>query len=587
MSVKSIILKAMHIHTAAIALAVASLVVTSAVQSQTVSANFSNRSGATRVVPSGIFGVGGLGSTLSDQGTISRLTAEGLDGSRFWIQLQTVYAKSTPNFASLDKVLETMKEAGLHPIGVIEGTPPSLGSKPCAPPSDVWKWGQLAGSVVEHVNQKFPGLVEDYEIWNEPELSTSLCISDPATRLSTYLKMFYEAASAMHAQAKSDGEPIRTGGPTMSQLSLASTWIPALLRNSATAPYVNFVSFHLYVTGQPDINAGMNWSYLYSVTQSSSHGLAHFYNLVEPLVRAGQQPNAASTPIYITEFNDNWAQSWDCCRNNPTYGSLWNTLAVADFLNVVYSGATAVPSRLVYFNSMGSNYFCIMGEWNSKMDCNPSAMEPYPQFFAYQLFASPDYLDLQAGGHMAASVSPASTTTGLEATAFYTSTADNVVVVNPTATTYSAVNITLTNPGLTSPKGVVYLLNSSHGHISSESVSLKSVSGGYSAQVEVPPYSTVALSVKGSQAGSAPKAVLAVSPKSGTHSLPVYIDSWDSQPGSSAIIGRTIDFGDGHWVNWTPALWHSYNNPGTYTIRLTIRDQNGQLSTASSIVTVH
>lgn len=106
-------------------------------------------------------------------------------------------------------------------------------------------------------------------------------------------------------------------------------------------------------------------------------------------------------------------------------------------------------------------------------------------------------------------------------------------------------------------------------------------------KVEVPPYSTVAVSVKGSTAGSAAKAALALSPQSGTHPLAVYMDSSDSQPGGSAIIGRTIDFGDGKWIDWAPSVWHTYTIPGTYTVRLTLRDQNGQLSTASSTVTVH
>ena len=50
----------------------------------------------------------------------------------------------------------------------------------------------------------------------------------------------------------------------------------------------------------------------------------------------------------------------DCCRNHPTYGPLWNSVAITDLLNVVYSGATRVPSQLGYFNATVS-YFCIMG----------------------------------------------------------------------------------------------------------------------------------------------------------------------------------------------------------------------------------
>jgi hypothetical protein len=413
----------------------------------------------------------------------------------------------------------------------------------------------MAASVVAYADQKYPGVLQDYEIWNEPELTGSLCISDDTTRLNTYVSMFASAASAMHAQATADGETIHTGGPVISQISRAPVWIPALLNNDSTAPYVDFVSFHLYPTGQVNIDAGMTWSDLYSITQSNTRGLAYVYKSIEPLVRAGHQPSPSSTPIYVSEYNDNWAHSGDCCRSNPTYSPLWNSLAITDFLNVVYSGASTVPSRLVYFNIMGK-YFCMLGEWNANMDCSPLLKEPYPQFFAYALFASPDYLDLQAGGHMAVSVSPASTTSGLGATAFYTDTADSVVIINPTSTTYSAVNISLKNSGLPSATGEVYLLNSSHGRISSQSVALQSIAGGYSAEVEVPYYSTVALSVKGK--GSPPKAMLTVTPQSGTHPLVVNIDSSQSQGGGSYIIGRTIDFGDGKWLNSTPTTSYTY-----------------------------
>jgi PKD repeat protein len=239
-----------------------------------------------------------------------------------------------------------------------------------------------------------------------------------------------------------------------------------------------------------------------------------------------------------------------------------------------------------YFNSAG-NYFCIMGKWDADMDCDPSVLEPYPQFYAYALFASPNYLNLQAGGHMAASVSPSSTTSGLSATAFYTNTADNVVVINPTSTAYNAVTIDLTNPGLASPIGEVYLIDASHGQISSQSANIKSISRGYSAVVEVPPYSTVALSVRNGLAGAAASVVLSVTPQSGTHPLAVNIDSSASQRGGSAIIGRTIDFGDGTWLNWTQSTSHIYSKAGTYTIRLSLRDQAGQLSTTSTSITVH
>src|SRR5581483_347722 len=114
--------------------------------------------------------------------------------------------------------------------------------------------------------QKFPGLVQDYEIWNEPENTASLCVSNATTRLNTYISLFASAAAAMHTQAQLDGQTIRTGGPVIADMTQASTWFPALLNNSSTAPYVNFVSFHLYLTGQNEINSGMQWPGLYSTT---------------------------------------------------------------------------------------------------------------------------------------------------------------------------------------------------------------------------------------------------------------------------------------------------------------------------------
>ena len=199
---------------------------------------------------------------------------------------------------------------------------------------------------------------------------------------------------------------------------------------------------------------------------------------------------------------------------------------------------------------------------------------------------------------MAVSVSPASTTSGLSATAFYTTSGDDVVIINPTSTSYSSVNVTLANPGLTSATGTMYLLNSTNADIASQSVSLSSVSGGYSTTVTVPAYSTVAVSLKGTnQTGAAtttpppasstdaPSAILTVTPTAG--SLVVSVDSSKSTGGGSAIVGRTIAFGDGTWLNWTPTATHTYSKAGTYTVVLTVKNQSGQATSASSTVTVN
>jgi len=603
MSEKASLPRAACIHGFWLVLSLAGMLGVSALHAQTVSADFGNRSGSTPVVPTGIFSAGGTGTApVNSQSTIGLFTAAGIDRTRIWIALDQVYATSTANFSYLDYSLQTISNAGLHPLGVIYNTPPSLGWSSCGAPSDYWQWGQMAASVVAHVDQKFPGLMQDYEIWNEPELQGSLCTGSVTSNLSAYVSMFAAAGQAMHTQATADGQVIHVGGPVISQLSQAPTWIPALLNNGSTEPYVDFVSFHLYITGQNNIDSGMDWSQLYSITQGS-RGVAYFYQMIEPYVRAGYQRNAATTPIYITEYNTNWAYSTDCCRNNPTYGPLWNSLAIADFLNVVYSGATAVPSQLSYFAAAGS-YFCLVGEWDWDMDCNSAQLTPYPQFYALDLFASPQFLNLQAGGHMAASVSPGTTTSGLDATAFYTNSADSVVIVNPTANYYGTVNVSLANLGFSATGGTQYLLNSSNAQITNQSVALTPVSGGYSAQVAVPAYSTVAIAVASGQSGNsggssgssggsgrssgggggAPTAVISVTPQSAA--LEILANSSQSTGGGSAIVGRTIFFGDGTWASWQPTAYHTYAAPGQYTVVVTIKNQSGQTSSASTTVTV-
>ena len=556
-------------------------------QAQTVSADFGYRSGSTPAIPSGAFGLNGTGVDVTDSGTVSQLTSAGLTGTRIWIDLSQIYATPTPNFKILDAQLKNVANLGLRPLGVMYHTPPSLGSQSCSMPSNVTQWGQMAASVVAHVDQTHPGLIQDYAIWNEPDSNVSLCV--PASQaLNDYLSIYAAAAPKMKAQAAADGQTIRVGGPALSSQNNVSTWIPAFL-SGATAPYVDFVSFHIYPTGQTEIDNRMNWNTLYSKTQSA---MTSYYNHVEALVRKGSQPNAAKTPIYVTELNANWAYAVDGLRNDPTYGPLWNSVAITDLLNTVYNGAKAGPSKIFYFNSAGK-YFCIVGQWDGQMDC-ALGNEPYPQFYTYKLFASPQYLNLQSGAHMAASVSPLGTNSGLAAAAFYTNTADNVVIVNPTSTDYNSVSLTVLNTGFTSATGTSYLLNSSNRQISTESVALSPTSGGYKATVAVPAYSTVAISLTGSaSSGSAPSpspspsapttAVLNVTPASGTAPLVVTIDS---APSEGNIVGRTTDFGDGTWVNMTPTTTHTYTKPGTYTVQLTVKDLSGQVKTASSIVTV-
>jgi hypothetical protein len=481
------------------------LLVTTAV-GQTVTADFASRSGTTHSIPPRAFGINGV--NLQNTNTLDSLVKAGITESRAMGDISIVYATQEPNWDKFDWVMNLMKNEGIHPLVTLMGSPAWLqpSPNPCnsvpspaynAPPTSNTSWAKIAASYVAHLDANFPGLVHEYEVWNEPELQKSFCVSNntDATRLSKYLALYAAAATAMHKQAEADGAVIKVGGPVTSNFTLAKEWIPAILSNTSTASQVDFVSYHMYLTGQPQLDQGMTWSDLYGFTQSSTRGERFYYLTDSALIRAGKQDNPRSTPIYVTEFNDNWVFAKDCCRNSPTYGPLWNSVVIVDFLNTIYNGANSVPTKMFYFAGSAAPYFCIVGAWNAAMDCDPSTMDLYPQYYAYNLLASPDYLGLSTGGHMAASVSPVNTQSGLLATAFYTKTQDAIVIINPESSSVSDVVVTANNPGYSSVEGTMYTLDKSNPHILSEAVTLKSVSGGFKTTITVPAYSTVAITL--------------------------------------------------------------------------------------------
>ena len=98
-------------------------------------------------------------------------------------------------------------------------------------------------------------------------------------RLTAYVALYAAAAKAMHQQAAADGTTIAVGGPAIANpIGVASLWLPGLLNNPGTAPYVNFVSYHLYLAGSNPTE--MTWDgsggtiSLYQRTISSSSGEA-------------------------------------------------------------------------------------------------------------------------------------------------------------------------------------------------------------------------------------------------------------------------------------------------------------------------
>jgi len=476
----------------------------------TMTVDFGGRSGATKPIPANLIGaqLGGLSSSTGFQ----LLQQANYGELRIDAKLQNVFANgSTPDWTQLDPSVSLVQSYGFRPLMVVGYTPSwlQISPNPCASgvtlyhsaPADVNQWAQLATALVAHMDQKFPGLAGDYEIWNEPDSSSGLCVSDgtATTRLNTYLAMYGAAAAGMHAQAAADRARIRVGGPVMTTLGLVSTWIPALVGNTTTAPYVDFVSYHHYLAGQSDILNGIDWdsttsptSY-YSREQSATSGAAAYFRTVSDLVKQGSQPNPANTPVFLTEYQDNWAFLNDCCRNSPTYSPLLNALWLADTLNAIYTGTQNVPAKLTYFSvSTPSGEFCLVGNIDTAMDCaNTTPIAGYPQYFTHKLIASAPYMNLNNGGFMAGAIS--GTPAPLVGTAFYTISGDAILLVNPTSTDYNNLAVVAQNAGVVSAQATLYILNNTNQSITAQNLNLTANGSSLAAIINVPAYTVIGI----------------------------------------------------------------------------------------------
>jgi glycosyl hydrolase family 39 (putative alpha-L-iduronidase) len=473
-----------------------------------VSVDFGSRADTTWPIPPQLFGAA-LGY-LPNWSSAGLLTQAGMTGVRVFANIQGVYATQTPDWTKIDPIITSIKNAGMRPILQLVFTPSWLqpSPNPCsgvtdlyrAPPADMTAWGNIAASYVTHMNATFPGLIQDYEIWDDPDLPNFLCVSDntDATRRSTYFSIYAAAGPAMRAAA--GNSIVRIGGPLISATDVrASTWIQPFVTNASLAPYIDFVAYHNYFGYNQHLTWDSGTDNVYSRTQGSARGAISIYNKVAGYVKAGLQPNAASTPIYISDYNMVSDGSVDCCRNSPTYSPVWNAMYVGDLLNTVYQGAGHVPGQLNYY-AISNQYVgvCLLGTIDAAMDClypTSGSPSPYPQLTTYKLLAAPQYLGLVSGGYNAKSVSPAVKQAGIVVAGFYNANQDSAFLVNPTGTAFSQVPVKLLNPGYANATGTSYLLDSSHQNISPQNLSLASSGGGFTTNVDLPAYSVVGIAL--------------------------------------------------------------------------------------------
>ena len=431
-----------------------------------VTVDFQNRTGGT-ALSANFFGVNGVGTTLSDPSGMAMLANINLVGNRAFIPVTQVYPLSTspPNWSKLDAQLDRMKSVRMRDDIVIYNTPSDLATQACGMPSNVTRWAQLVSSMVQHIENRYPSVA--YEIWNEPDLQGSFC--DPSPQ-ANWMNLFAAAAPLIRANAPT----AKIGGPALGAVgSNGPKWLPAFLSDPRTAPYVDFVSFHMYITSQYEItNNLLNWGYLYqhTVTTATNHGVAWYYAMVEGYVRAGQQPNAATTPIDISEYNSNAAYVATCCQNDTLYGPLWNATAISDWLNAPQTtSAKTIPARIRYFSVIDTHgYFCMVTNTGTSSNCMPPApgtaalaWAGMPQYQFYQLMTSAGFLDLESTGAQVVNRPIFGTQNIYTGAAFYTPTADGILIINPWSTTYTGIPVIVNNIGLQNIQATEYTINKS------------------------------------------------------------------------------------------------------------------------------
>lgn len=466
-------------------------------------------------------GAGHFGGQLSS--ALQSMQEAGFRSIRMDASLDTIFANgaNAPDWSSIDASLRPYAATSMHILMIMDYTPAFLqpDSNPCTAngydpshtlPTDMTAWASLVTQVVKHLDANFPGLIADYEVWNEPNGQQFLCLPSSANsttqRINSYVSLYAATAKAIKAQLDSDGATAKVGGPALSSVnSTTEAWISTLLADPVAAPLVDFVSYHEYIFNSLQ-TAPSNWNSPAAMISATLNGTANRLSVasnfkkIKTLVAAGKQPNAATTPVYITEFNTTAGlngSSGDCCRNDPSISPVWNSLFVSSFLAAA-SDNGGVPDKIFYYAAhYASVNYCLLSDINSQMDCSSAnSVQPFPQFYAYQLLGSENYLNLQGAGNVLKQVSAANS--DISATAFVSGSTKSVIINNTGSQDYGQVAVVWSESGATVQSVTGYKLPSASGHsIADINVSLSHpASDKYVALVDVPAYSVQAVVFK-------------------------------------------------------------------------------------------
>lgn len=466
-------------------------------------------------------GAGNFGGQLSS--ALLSMQEAGFRSIRMDATLDTIFANgaSAPDWSAIDASLRPYAATSMHVLMIIDYTPSFLqpASNPCttdgydpshALPVDMTAWASIVTQFVKHVDANFPGLIADYEVWNEPDGQQFLCLpsssNSTAQRISSYVSLYATTARAIKTQLENDGASAKVGGPTLSGVSSTTeAWISTLLADPAAAPLVDFVSYHEYIFSSLK-TAPSNWNSAATMISATLKGttnrlsVASNFKKVKALVAAGQQPNASATPVYITEFNTTSGlngNSGDCCRNDPSIAPVWNSLFVTSYLAAAADNG-GVPDKIFYYAAhFASVNYCLLSDINTQMDCSSAtSVQPFPQFYAYQLLGSENYLNLPGAGSVLTQVAVASS--DISATAFVSGGTKSVIINNTASQDYGQVAVVWSESGASVQSATGYRLPSVSGQsIAAADVSLTHpTSDKYVTLIDVPAYSVQAVVFK-------------------------------------------------------------------------------------------
>lgn len=458
--------------------------------STAITANFNGRSGGT-TIPANMLGsnVSGIYGSSPHDGTtgsdLNALGAAGLHHVRLFIDLGTCAVGascswSTPNAQITDLVQADANVKVLVTVVDVPQDNESVASSTCSPPSSNTNYASTINAFLAQAN----AAVDSVEIGNEADIGGHWC---PSGGSANYLSTYKTMIAAVGPAVKTAHSSLLIGAAPLGSTADITAWLGSGgILASWSSP--DFVSYHLY-----EAATYTTWASVLSDMQATTGGIGYWFKQVQSTL-SGQ---SYSGQIWVTEGADSYSSaSADCCRFDSTYSPMWHVLNPINYLNAVLtSGATALPNRFyIYTNENNiANGWCLTGD--TALDCKngTTPITPMPPYYSYALLND---LNLPAGGNVATSVSPASTTSGVSCAAFYTSSGGDVIVcVNPTTTGYGQAKFTFTSAGSLTGTATAYRLDSANSTVTQTTVSAVQSGTTYSCVVGMPALSTVAIKI--------------------------------------------------------------------------------------------